>query len=91
LTPVRTCIGCGRKADRDELVRLVLARGEVAVDPSGAEPGRGGHVCPGCAAQAAGKKGAFSRTFRTSVRPPDPERFAEEVRAAASEGKRRKG
>lgn len=91
MTPVRTCIGCGRRGEKDGFVRLVLDRGEVAADPGGTKPGRGAHVCPGCAERAAAKRGAFSRAFRTTVRPPDPERFAEEVRAAASGGKRGKG
>ena len=40
--PVRTCVGCGRRAPKAELVRLHLAGGELVV---GAGPGRGAYLC----------------------------------------------
>jgi predicted RNA-binding protein YlxR (DUF448 family) len=39
---VRTCVGCGRRAAKAELVRLHLAGDELVV---GAGPGRGAYVC----------------------------------------------
>jgi len=63
--PLRRCVGCGRTAPKDELLRLALApaRGEqehasraVAVlDAQGRMPGRGAYLCrqPGGALPAA--------------------------------------
>jgi len=45
-TPIRTCISCGAKRGRKELVRLVLdPRGLVVRDYSGKGRGRGAYVC----------------------------------------------
>lgn len=45
--PIRTCIGCGAKRSRKELIRLVLdADGLVVRDDSGKGRGRGAYVCP---------------------------------------------
>ena len=45
-TPVRTCISCGAKRDKKELVRLVLGPpGLVVRDDSGKRRGRGAYVC----------------------------------------------
>ena len=50
---MRTCVGCRRKAEKSELVRLVRQQG-VAVDPAQREPGRGAylHRGPDCLARA---------------------------------------
>jgi predicted RNA-binding protein YlxR (DUF448 family) len=44
--PIRTCISCGVKRSKEDLVRLVLdpQRG-VRVDMRGNAPGRGAYVC----------------------------------------------
>lgn len=45
-TPVRTCISCGAKRGKKELVRLILdARGLVVRDDHGKGRGRGAYVC----------------------------------------------
>jgi len=65
----RTCAGCNKHADRDELVRVILdpSSGEIAVDLAHTEFGHGGHVHPSldCVAKAA--KSGFSRVFKTKV------------------------
>ena len=44
--PIRTCISCGIKRNKKELVRLVLdAHGSVIRDDSGKLHGRGAYVC----------------------------------------------
>ena len=43
--PVRTCLGCGAKAAKAELVRLVVADGHLVVDRRGLLPGRGAYCC----------------------------------------------
>ena len=71
--PVRTCIGCRRRAAKRELLRLVAgtdAEGRVgswfvAVDPAGTAPGRGAHLHPTDACLAlAERKRAFTRALR---------------------------
>jgi predicted RNA-binding protein YlxR (DUF448 family) len=45
-TPVRTCVSCGAKRGKKELVRLILdARGLVVRDDRGKGRGRGAYVC----------------------------------------------
>ena len=43
-TLARTCVGCGERGDAGELVRLVVAEGDVAFDLAGGAFGRGAHV-----------------------------------------------
>jgi predicted RNA-binding protein YlxR (DUF448 family) len=47
---VRTCIGCRERAEKHELLRVVVGdRGagrEVVPDPAGRAPGRGAHLHP---------------------------------------------
>ncbi len=67
---IRTCIGCGSKRSKNELVRFVLAGDELAVDPTMRLPGRGVYMCP---AEACLLKGistkALSRSFRQKIKP----------------------
>ena len=45
--PIRTCIACGAKRSKNELIRLVLdAQGQVMRDDSVNRKGRGAYVCP---------------------------------------------
>ena len=45
--PIRTCISCGAKRNKNELIRLVLdAQGLVVQDGYGKGQGRGAYVCP---------------------------------------------
>ncbi|MCI5218818.1 MAG: DUF448 domain-containing protein [Candidatus Electrothrix sp. LOE2] len=43
--PIRTCKGCGRKAEKSELVRLVWCEGALQEDSDGRMPGRGVYSC----------------------------------------------
>ena len=44
--PIRTCVSCGAKRNKKELIRLVLdAQGVVIRDDSGKGEGRGAYVC----------------------------------------------
>ena len=69
--PLRTCIGCGQKRPKDELVRFVAADGAVVADPTA--PGRAAYTCRrlSCFERAASRN-AFGRTLRTRVQV-DPE------------------
>lgn len=64
-TPERTCIGCGSKKAKVELIRLVLSsQGQPQIDRQGKAEGRGAYLCgPGCL-KAALKRKAFARAFR---------------------------
>jgi len=49
--PLRTCVACRQKRDKRTLTRIVRSpEGEVAVDPTGKQPGRGAYLCeqPAC-------------------------------------------
>jgi predicted RNA-binding protein YlxR (DUF448 family) len=65
--PVRSCIGCGRKAPQAELLRFVAKEG-VLVAGAG-EPGRGAYTCRrlSCFERALARR-AFNRTLRRNVR-----------------------
>jgi len=42
----RTCMGCGRKAHKSELLRFVSDEGgRILFDPAQQAPGRGGYLC----------------------------------------------
>jgi uncharacterized protein len=44
--PLRTCVVCGEKRPKRELIRIVhTPDGSLAVDPKGKQPGRGAYVC----------------------------------------------
>jgi len=69
--PVRTCVGCGRKAPQREVVRFVAPKGVLELDTSVPSSGRGAYTCPRevCFARAAQRR-AFSRTLRRNVVVP---------------------
>jgi predicted RNA-binding protein YlxR (DUF448 family) len=76
--PIRTCVGCGRKAPQGELVRFTAPQGVLAPGPKA--PGRGAYTCPrrSCFERAAGLR-AFSRVLRrTVVVPTSLKPFGEE-------------
>ena len=64
--PVRTCVGCGRKAPQAELLRFSARAGVLTPDPQGT--GRGAYTCRrlACFERAAARR-AFSRTLRQTV------------------------
>ncbi|MGZ4386533.1 MAG: YlxR family protein [Gaiellaceae bacterium] len=64
--PVRTCVGCGRRAPQAELLRFV-ARGGRLVRASASE-GRSAYLCrqASCFESAVARK-AFDRALRQSV------------------------
>ncbi len=65
MEPVRTCVGCGGKAGRRELVRLRIEGARVVVDRDRNGGGRGAwlHDARSCLEQAI-KRRALSRAFR---------------------------
>ena len=69
--PIRTCIGCGRKAPQGELVRFVAPEGLLRRDEALRSSGRGAYTCPrpACFERAASRL-AFSRALRRNVTIP---------------------
>ena len=66
LTPViRTCVGCGSRAAKSDLLRLVAAGNEIVPDPPARGPGRGAylHLSQGCFEEAQRRR-AFARALR---------------------------
>jgi len=71
-SPVRTCVGCRKRAQASELLRVVaVAREDETIvlepDPARIRPGRGAHLHPDpvCLALAERKR-AFGRALRVS-------------------------
>jgi hypothetical protein len=70
----RTCVGCGKEASPDDLVRVVVAptasadgAREVAFDLAGGSQGRGGHVHPSPACLERAAKGGLAKAFKCKV------------------------
>lgn len=65
--PTRTCIGCGRKAFKDELLRFVADDGAIVCDPSA--QGRAAYTCRRLSCfERAVSRNAFNRKLRRRVR-----------------------
>lgn len=73
-TPERTCVACGSKRAKRELVRVASSpQGEVSVDLTGKAPGRGAYVCgPQCWETALGR-GRLARSLGRSLSKEDLE------------------
>lgn len=67
--PVRTCVCCRRRAEKDSFLRVVKTpEGNIELDPSGKKDGRGAYVCGNEACLKRLKKSkALSRAFKTEV------------------------
>ncbi len=67
--PQRTCVSCGSTTAKRELIRLVRATdGDVQLDPTGKQVGRGAYLChnPDCWERAV-KKGRLGNALRTRL------------------------
>jgi uncharacterized protein len=67
--PIRTCLGCGQRSLKGELIRIVMVDGALRVDEAGRLPGRGAYLCPetACISSLLKKKGKLSYSLRVSV------------------------
>ena len=77
--PIRTCIGCGKKKEKEDLIRIVLCPdGSVRLDEKGHENGRGAYLCRDNAClERAIRSRALNRTFRRPI-PVEEYRSLEE-------------
>ena len=73
MEPVRTCVGCGQKGSRRELVRLRIEGERVVIDQDRKGGGRGAwlHHTRSCLEQAI-KRRALARAFRGKAASIDP-------------------
>ena len=70
----RTCMGCGRKAHKSDLLRFVVdEKGKILFDPAQRAPGRGGYLCrrEACFDQAV-KRRRVSFRFHRDVKVDAP-------------------
>lgn len=81
---IRTCAGCGKKAAKADLLRIVRQNdGTALLDPSGKMPGRGAYVCSQrCLEEALGKR-KLDRALRHAVREENAELLTAEYRTAS--------
>lgn len=87
---VRTCIGCGRRSDKMELLRIVRsATGLVSFDPEGNKPGRGAYVCSARCFSEALEKRKVSRALRCDMSKLDAEDIASKIEEALAGAKAR--
>jgi predicted RNA-binding protein YlxR (DUF448 family) len=65
--PRRTCISCGTKRSKKELIRIVLdSENQLIRDDQGKEPGRGAYICrTGRCMEQLKKNQHLNRSFRT--------------------------
>ena len=83
----RTCIGCGRKAGKDELLRIVrLADGTIRFDARGNEAGRGAYVCSEACFDKAIAGSKFQRALRAPLGEEDVQKARAEIHTAIGEG-----
>ena len=63
--PQRTCVACGRKRAKHELLRLLTdGEGKVGVDADHRGVGRGVYLCPDADCLARVKQGRLQKAFR---------------------------
>ena len=67
--PQRTCVACGKKADKRDLLRIVAPKdGPARLDPTGKSPGRGAYTCRDCLASGRKTgKGRLSYALRRGL------------------------
>lgn len=67
--PERTCIGCGQKKEKKELIRVLRSPlGDFSIDATGRKNGRGAYICRDrqCLEKAV-KNHGLERSFRMPI------------------------
>ena len=69
--PIRTCIGCGERAAKSDLIRVVAAGDEIVPDVTLRLPGRGAYLHRSLAClERAQRRKAFPRALRLPAPRP---------------------
>lgn len=79
--PLRMCTGCGEMKDKRELVRIVKNKeGNIFVDLTGKQAGRGAYICRSaeCLKKAIKSK-RIERTFSSTIQKEIYDRLEEEI------------
>jgi predicted RNA-binding protein YlxR (DUF448 family) len=79
--PQRTCIGCRTVRPKRDLIRIVRTpAGEILLDPTGKQSGRGAYLCPdtACMEQALRKK-QLERALEAAITPEIIDRLRDEL------------
>ena len=82
--PERSCVACGQKRPKRELVRIVRTpQGQVTADPSGKLPGRGAYLCHALQCWEKALQGdRLAHVLKAVVVPQDRERLIAHARQA---------
>jgi uncharacterized protein len=71
VAPIRTCVGCGERASRPDLIRVVAAGDQIVPDLAMRLPGRGAYLHPSLAClERAQRRKAFPRALRLPAALP---------------------
>lgn len=77
----RSCICCGAKAGKQELLRIVrTAAGGVAFDPTGKAAGRGAYVCSAACLENA-TPARLARALKTNISADEASSLIDAVKA----------
>ena len=81
--PLRSCVICGRKTTKEELLRIVVTpQGLVEVDPTARLPGRGAYVCRnGSCARGSLSRRRVEYALRTGLKSDDWDRVRSSLEA----------
>jgi predicted RNA-binding protein YlxR (DUF448 family) len=79
--PERTCIGCGQKKEKPDLIRIVHSQDDTfSIDPTGRKNGRGAYICNDLACfEKAIKRKALDRAFKVSISEATAQALREEL------------
>lgn len=81
----RTCVGCGQKAGKAKLHRIVrLANGSISYDARGNMAGRGAYVCSYECFEKALAGGKLQRALRVPLNSEEAQRAGSQVSAACA-------
>ena len=84
-THARTCIGCGKQADKRSMLRIVrTGEGRAAFDPTGRAPGRGAYVCSALCLEGSRKGSKLSRALKCPVSLEDLQEIAGQLAQASA-------
>ena len=86
--PVRTCVSCGLKAAKRDLLRIVSSPdGRLEVDVVGKLNGRGAYLCAECgSAPEALRRGRLEHSLKTGISEEEWDSLLKAVAVAAGTG-----